>query len=767
MGQTPHPFASRARVPWLPHAPQQRRIAAQVDSGEGASASIGGIGAGTIGRAMDGGFHRWTLKAGQLFTFEMPENGFAFWHEGHGARALRAAAPAGWCADPAGEHAALYPKAWHSYRSGDLALCIEQIAPVVPEIGADVDLPVGLFRVHLENHGAQAECCSVLFSFANLCGMFQDFNGPGQPGGVAGQHNRLARHEEALSVVMGQDIPGAPDEGQGSMALSARPAAGVTLSAAAAFDPVREGAAFWEGFAATGEARACGPEWTSGGGFSEFPAATPCAAIAAKTRLEPGECRTIDFALAWDFPVIRFGQGRRHARHYTSRWGCAGTNAEALARHALRHAPDWSAKLDQFHETQAARLDLPPEACALALNELYFIADGLTVWTAPDEAGREHFGVIECPDYPLYNTLDLWVYAASAFADLYPDLARLVTGAYAEELTKADEQVRFHLRSNDRYPRQRAGMMPHDLGAPNADPFLRANDYTYQDSSQWKDLNAMFVICAWRDIRRDPGLAAALHAPVTQAMAALRGFDRDGDGLIENDGTPDQTFDNIPMTGISAYCGGLWLAALRAAAEIARMAGDTAQQAEWQAMSQSGEPAFEAALWNGRYFRLDSGGAFREALFAEQLYGPATARMLGLGDVVDPQKARAALREIFARNYAEAGGGRGVVAITSPAHSSSLYAPKGEEGLQWDEILTGFNYSFAAALRTYGLEEECRQLLISLAQELGPQRGLNFRSPAALVPDRPEIRAQMNMRPLGIWALVEAAAYLKGYIQTR
>ena len=102
------------------------------------------------------------------------------------------------------------------------------------------------------------------------------------------------------------------------------------------------------------------------------------------------------------------------------------------------------------------------------------------------------------------------------------------------------------------------------------------------------------------------------------------------------------------------------------------------------------------------------------------------------------------------------------MAITSAAHSSELYAPKGEEGLQWDEMLVGFNYSFAAQLRVFGMEEECRTLMVALARELGPQRGLHFRTPAALHPTKPLFRAQMNLRPLGIWALALAADYRNG-----
>ena len=753
MGSKPNSIAWQVTLPWRADSPQRRRIATQADAGPDAGVPLGGIGAGTIGRAIHGGFSRWTIKAGQLFTAELAECGFALWHAGHGARALRQSAPPGWLADPSGEHAALYPKAWHSYRSAGLHAVVEQTSPVVPELAADSDLPAGLFRIHVQNEGRDAAQGAIMFSFSNLCSAFREFNGIGNPGGVAGQRNRVSRSARHQAIVMEQDTAGDPDEGQGSMAMAVGLADGIEVSACAAFDPAREGAALWDLFAREGRVDLPDVPWTSGGGFSEFPAAAPCAALCARFALQPGESRTIGFALAWDFPVIRFGQGRRHLRHHTGRWGAGGTNAEAIALHALEKAQVWSDAVDRFHDDARERLRLPPAAAALAINELYFIADGLTVWTAPDAEGREHFGLIECPDYPLYDTLDLWVYAAAAVADLYPSLSRLVTRAYAAQVPLDDRQQRFHLRSNARFPRQRAGMLPHDLGAPNADPFVRANDYAYQDSSAWKDLNAMFVLCAWRDARHDGDLAMAFHPAVTQAMEALASFDRDGDGMIENDGTPDQTFDNIPMTGISAYCGGLWLAALGAAARLATMAGDKASATRWKEMGARAATAYEAALWTGNHFRLDSAGRFADAILAEQMFGPATARLLDLGDVIDPVKARKALRTVYDENFLRAGQGRGVVAVTSPVHDSTLYAPKGEEGLQWDEILIGFNYSFAAALRAYGLEDECRTLMQALAWELGSKRGLHFRTPAAIVPGKPEIRAQMNMRPLAAWAL--------------
>ncbi len=755
MPATPPPFAWSTPAPWTPQEVQRLKIPSQLDSHHDLSVPLGGIGAGGITRGVSGGFTRWTLKAGAVTYRDWPVNGFALWQAGHGARALRPDTDPGslpWRFDPAGRHAALFPKAWHSYEDGALRLVIEQLSPIAPGLEADCDLPAGLFRAHLENTGQTPTDASVMLSFANLVGWFAGFNGIGVPGGIAGQRNRTVLTDSLHGVVMEQDLAGPPDEGQGQMLIGVAPAPGLDITTCPAFDPRREAGAFWDGFDRDGRVAAPGPDWVTGGGFSEFPAAQPGAAVAARVTLDPGETRCIDFALVWDLPVIRFGQSRRHFRHYTARWGRSGSNAQVIATHALSHVDRWSETIDTWHADLAESLDLPPEATALVVNALYFLTDGLAVWT---DAG--HFGLIECPDYPLYNTLDLWVYAAPAISQTFPELARAVTRAYGAEIARDDAEPRMHLRSDRRFARQRAGMAPHDLGAPNADPFHRANDYVYQDSALWKDLNAMFVLCAWRDVRNSPSLAAGINGPVQEAMTALAAFDRDGDGLIENDGFPDQTFDNIPMTGASAYCGGLWLAALRAAAAMAEAAGDDLHARRWRETGARGEAAFEETLWTGTCFRVDTGGRFSDAVFAEQLFGPASARMLGLGDCVDPQKARTALRHVWQKNFVETGG-RGVMAVTSPRHDSSLYAPKGEEGLQWDEILIGFNASFAAALRAYGLEDECRILMRALADELGPKRGLHFRLPAALVPDRPEYRAQMNLRPLALWMLVEARA---------
>ena len=758
MPAIPHPAAARRDLPWQETAPQTRRIAAQSASHGDLAPPMGGIGAGTLGFGTNGGLVRATLDTQRVDYATWPGAGFAIWQDGADGPSARALmlqerAPDSWTADPTGQHAALFPKGWHSAREGALDITFEQISPVAPGVGDDLDLPAAVIRAHFTNTGATPLPAAAMLCMPNLVGAFAPGAGPV----IAGQRAAPWQSDAAAGVAMTRDFVGRPDQGEGTMALLAATAHGVEISACPAFDPAAEGAALWTAFANDGRAQPPGPVWLSGGGFAEHPEPRPMAAVAARLTLAPGETRTVDFALAWDLPMLRFGQGRLWARHHATRWGRAGDAAPAIAAHALTRAQAWSQAVDAFHDDAAARIDLPDGAIAAVINELYFLIAGMAVWTAPDHGRPAQFALIECPDYALHATLDLWVYAAAAVADLFPELADTVVTAYAEAVADDDPTPRRHLKSSARFARAQAGRLPTIWVRRRRTLSCCVNDYTYQDSTQWKDLGAMFVLTAWRSARdAPPERVRALLGPVTQTMEALAVFDRDGDGVIENDGVPDQTFDNIPLSGISAYCGGLWLAALRAAAALADRAGDSDEAARWQGWSSRAEPAFTQALWTGTHFRLDSAGPFTDAVFAEQMFAPATARMLGLGDIVPEEMARTALATVVDRNFRVSGDGRGAVAIAASGPASPHAPSEAERGLQWDEALVGCNYSLAAALRVYGMEAECRALMAALARELGPRRGFTFRTPAAFSPSAPVFRAQMNLRPLGAWTLAIA-----------
>ena len=100
---------------------------------------------------------------------------------------------------------------------------------------------------------------------------------------------------------------------------------------------------------------------------------------------------------------------------------------------------------------------------------------------------------------------------------------------------------------------------------------------TTRTSTTGRTSDPKFVLQAWRDAvaAGDDGDALIREAwPTVEALLThLAARDRDGDGLPEHDGLPDQTYDTWPMHGPSAYGGSLWLGALAAAEAMAAPAG--------------------------------------------------------------------------------------------------------------------------------------------------------------------------------------------------
>jgi Predicted bile acid beta-glucosidase len=148
---------------------------------------------------------------------------------------------------------------------------------------------------------------------------------------------------------------------------------------------------------------------------------------------------------------------------------------------------------------------------------------------------------------------------------------------YCDATQTEDPTLVWELYGGNWVPLNKALSVPHDLGDPEDDPWIKVNAYRIHDVSEWRDLNLKFVISLWRDIywatqvQSDERIKNAAESlaqkawPICQkVMEKSVEWDKDGDGLIENSGKPDQTYDTWVMTGPSAYCGGLWITAVSA-----------------------------------------------------------------------------------------------------------------------------------------------------------------------------------------------------------
>jgi non-lysosomal glucosylceramidase len=737
-----------------------------IDDGPWGGVPLGGLGAGSIGRTHRGDFARWHLDVGRHRFETVPADQFSVYVASNGERAahvlstIRPETLPSWNWDlpaGAGTYHGLFPNAWFAYDWDELPVRLtqRQFSPVIPGNYRESSYPVGIFEWQVENPGPQPVTVGLMFSWLNDIGRDRGQDRRGGHGNVS------VRKDGLVGVVLQgpSDVPDAP--WNGSFAIMAGEEPGVRISTFDRFT-ADDGADLWADFSADGRLGDVTDSRPSGAGEAIG------AAIAATVELAPGETKLVSFVLAWDLPVVEFGAGTRWYKRYTRFFGHTGANAWTIGAQALAKRSEWSAAIDAWQAPILADAGRPDWYKGALFNELYYLVDGGTVWTegapfrAPglaslDRDGSEpqslgHFAVLECYDYAYYNTLDVNFYASWALLQLWPDLDVSVLRDFVATVDFDDPEIVTVGWQGHRAPRKRRGALPHDLGGPGEDPFLRSNVYTWRDINIWKDLNSKFVLQVWRNVALvpAPNLAREAWPAVVQALDYLAEFDRDGDGLPEHDGQPDQTYDMWSMTGPSAYSGALWLAALRAAMRLGEMVGDSATVARFREVHDRGSAAFEAKLWNGRCYRFDaSGEASSDSVMADQLAGQWYADATGLGDLVSPQRVATALRTVYESNVLGFGGGdMGAVNGTRPDGSID------DSTEQSAESWTGTSYGLAAFMIGRGMTEEgWRTARGAAAVTYG--RGLWFRTPEAYL-ESGQYRAAMYLRPLAIWAIEQA-----------
>jgi len=755
-----------------------RLPAEHIDDGYWQGAPVGGFGAGTFSRDYRGDFSRWHIKAGVHKYEVVPADQFAIYEKTEGAPAgvaqvLSSNHPqgelSGWQWDypvGAGDYYSLYPKSWYDYRWEKLPahVVLEQFSPILPDNYKESSYPVAVYRWHAENPTDRPVTVSILVSWQNPIGAFRTFSHDLHGSQVAGDYNHFASsalasaNSGSAGVMKGilfdrNRFHGVQEEWDGQFAIAAVESPGVEVTYQTTFRPTDDGSVVWGPFAKDGRLGNSDDSWVSGD--EEL-----AGAIAVRFTLQPGETRVIPTVIAWDLPIAEFGSGRQWYRRYTDFYGTSGTNAWKIAADGLRNAAAWSDAIDAWQKPYVSDESKPLWYRGQLFNELYILADGASFWGRPvgsDAKTPNTFSFMECFDYPYYGTLDVRFYGSMPLVKFWPELDKQELRQFAdtvpENLTeksiwvwKSEQTGTLNFRS-----RKLKGAVPHDLGVPQEDPFFQINQFGWQDTNGWKDLNSKFVLMVYRDYvftgARDVEFLRYTWPAVREALEYLRQFDHNGDGLPENDGYPDQTYDTWVVRGESAYCGGLWLAALRAAEEMARTLGDSPAASSYHELFTRGQASYIKKLWNGEYFRYDTGSEYRDNIQADQLAGQWYAGMTGLGDIVPREMQRSALKKIFDNNVMKFGNGEmgavnGIAADGTPI--------TGNEQVQ--EVWTGTTFSVAALMLADSMTNEAYRTAWGVYHVTYETKGYWFRTPEAY-DITGNYRASMYMRPAAIWAM--------------
>ncbi|KAL5997036.1 hypothetical protein ACLOJK_007962 [Asimina triloba] len=320
-----------------------------------------------------------------------------------------------------------------------------------------------------------------------------------------------------------------------------------------------------------------------------------------------------------------------------------------------------------------------------------------------DDSGNVgRFLYLEGVEYIMWCTYDVHFYASFALLELFPKIELNIQRDFAAAVLSEDTRKVKFLADGSWGIRKVRGAVPHDLGAH--DPWHEMNAYNIHDTSKWKDLNSKFVLQVYRDFAAtgDMSFGVDVWPAVRAAIEYMEQFDRDEDGLIENDGFPDQTYDAWTVHGISAYCGCLWLAALQAAAAMAFQLGDREFTEKCKRKYFKAKPVFEEKLWNGSYFNYDSGTSGNsKSIQADQLAGQWYTASSGLPPLFSEQKIRNSLQKIFEFNVMKVSGGR-MGAVNGMLPSGKI----DESCMQSREIWTGVTYSVAATMLLAGMEHQ-------------------------------------------------------------
>lgn len=755
------PEAAWSRPIGLPvkHPPKSSASYPMIDDGPYQGAPLGGIGAGTMGRTFRGDFARWHLDIGRHRYESIPADMFSVYMEQSGKKIAQAL----WTEKPktflnswrwkypvgAGTYYALYPRSWFVYdwERFPARLSVEQFSPVIPHNYRESSYPVAVFLWSVENPTDSPVKVGIMFTWQNMIGR-------GWNRDFLGGHVNSAMEEELAAgrmkgVVLGIGEKPASEGWQGSFAIAALESAGVRVSYRSRFRTNDDGSEIWADFA-------------SDGALADVDDRTPSkmgeiigAGLAVTMDLAPGESRSVPMVLAWDLPIAQFGEGTRWFRRYTAFYGTSGHNAWRIARDALEQYRSWRDQIVGW-QSKILQKDTPLWYKRALFNELYFVADGGTAWVAnqvgqgkpsPDDMG--HFGQLECYDYPFYETLDVRFYGSFPLLMLWPDLEKRVMEDYILTVDESDPTIRKIVGTDEKAPRKVAGAVPHDLGMPQGSPFLEVNAYDFQNINVWKDLNSKFVLLIYRDYKTtgDRSLVDSGWPAVKSALEYLKKFDRDGDGLPENGGIPDQTYDTWAMKGPSAYCSGLWIAALEAAVEMANLEDDAAAAKKFGSWLRNARRSLEEELWNGRYYDFDTGSSHHDSLMTDQLAGQWYAELCALPDVISPEREKEILKLIYDANVLGfAGGQMGAVNGTRPDGSVDTSSDQSQE------VWAGITYALAAHMLQAGLDEMAWKTAWGPYHQTYEAGALWFRTPEAWFRDG-RFRASMYMRPGAIWAM--------------
>lgn len=618
-----------------------------------------------------------------------------------------------------------YPLAWIDLYDPDVPVqvTLEACNPFIPLNADDSSLPVAIFYVRLRNPGNKNVQISLA---ANL------YNAVGYPGegslnasSVGGSRN-LYRDDGGVRGLYLYTEKHPPDDPRfGTMALVSwwpHVEHQTCWFRGAWFDALHK---FWDEFSTTGtlQDRTCSDPSPDGTG--------DVGSIVLKATVLPDETVTLPLAICWHFPNFVKYWGRPPDEPLSARpiwknyYATRFADAWAVATYVAQNAARLYDETRLFHDTLFAST-FPTYVLDAASSQMSTLKSATCIrLTDGTLYGFEgcHTSAGCCEG----SCTHVWNYDQTT-PFLFPALERSMRNADYTYNLGADGHMGFRLQ------------LP--LGTP---------PWQFHAAADGQMGGVLKVYRDWKLCGDDEWLRW-LWPSVRRALAyAWVAWDLDRDGVME--GVQHNTYD-IEFWGPNSMIGSLYLGALRAAEEMARHLGETAQADEYRALYEHGRAKMDAELFNGEFYvqkvnpqayktsplepDQSIGGQvpdqpkyqYGEGCLSDQLIGQWLATLAGLGYLFDAGHVRQALQSIFKYNRR--------TDFWHHANVQRIYALNDEKGLllcTWprggrpelpfpysDEVWPGIEYQVAGHLIYEGLVDEGLSIVKGVRERFDGER---------------------------------------------
>lgn len=685
---------------------------------------LGGIGTGTVSLGGRGNVRDWEIFNRPGKGTHLPFTFFALWAKAEGDQAnawvlerkllppyaaSHGLAPSSLGGLPRLDEARFsgaYPLAHIAFTDRRLPLQVELEAfnPFIPLNADDSGLPVAIFFWRLHNPGSAPVEATVACSLLNAVGY--DGASPldrGRRSPLFGGNLNLWAQAPRLSGI-NMLRPGS----DGSLAVASTWPATTHLlhwERSGWFDDIQN---FWDSFRSLGRlpGRLAAPPSPDG--------ETDVGTLGLVATLPPGATVELPFILAWHFPNLTNYwnpepevHGRRLGNYYTTRFA----GAWEAARYTAENLDRLTRETRLYHDTLFSST-LPPAVLDAASSQSSTLRTTTCLRT---EDGRLH-GFEGCHDNAGCCPMDcshVWNYEQTV-AHLFPDLERTMrlTDFGVNTMPSGEQKFRTLL------------------------PITSGVLWNYQPAADGQMGSILKLYREWQ-MSGDEAFLRALWPQAKRALAfAWEYWDADRDGVME--GEQHNTYD-VEFYGPNSMMGTLYLAALRAGAEMAQHLGEQLLAADLTRIYRSGQRKLDETLWNGEYYvqhvtpvqeiqsrrglydpRYVSPAPegedtpryqFGPGCLADQMLGQWFAHVIGLGHLLPEDHVRQALASVFHHNWS--------TNLEQHHNCQRTYALNDEAGLllcTWprggrprypfpyaDEVWTGIEYQVAAHLIYEGL----------------------------------------------------------------